>query len=397
MSTKSIEISPEIAQLIELSSKQRQVPFKQELARNVVEQAVIAEDPELGFMVEAGIALAEITPLARSLGVNDVVINSKHIHVSVLNAQNKVTIPTILMSTRYLENGVLVVKLNGVNYGTIVGHITEQTLTVVARENSTEEIEIDFQPEKEFDLTKFLDGLATQIDQDRAKSSDLKAEEYLIFLQDRSNLPLEKQKQIISALTNPHIRENFAFIAQSKEDRALDILRDAAIWNARVEKFLERLKTKFSSLSADKLKEVVLRTGERLGGQVDHPEFRKAVLAELTNEVVSYKLSSHARAQIGALIERVYAGASALSAVKQFVTNQLTVDLAQTINDQRHGLISFANATVEEFGLAFKTLAVQPAYATHSQKENVDLDSVNEALVLLEAAKLAEEMKEIEI
>jgi len=173
------------------------------------------------------------------------------------------------------------------------------------------------------------------------------------------------------------------------------LLQDSAIWNARVEKFCAQLGKKFHVLDSKQIRQVVLRVGEQFGGQTDLPEFRKAVLEDLARQALGEKLTS--RVPIQSLIDHIYSGTSVLSAVKQFVSNQLSVDLAQAINDQREGLVSFAKATKEEFGMAFGRLALQPAYATHSQKEVIGLDAVNEALILLEVAKLAEQVKELEL
>jgi hypothetical protein len=49
-------------------------------------------------------------------------------------------------------------------------------------------------------------------------------------------------------------------------------------------------------------------------------------------------------------------------------------------------------ATADEIGMAFQQMALQPAYATHSAGDS-GVDSINEALALLEATDMAETIK----
>jgi hypothetical protein len=389
---KNIEISPEIARLVQRQCWQKQLPFTQQLGRNIVEEAVMAEDPEKGLIVEAGSALADNTGLVRAAGVNDVVVSGKHVHVSVLDSEGKFSIPSVLASTRYLANGSLIVKMNGPVSGAVVGHISADALKQAIDRSDQNEVQIDFEAQPDFQFGNFMETLVFPKEAAGAQAN-LKAEDYLTFLRDRTKLPLEKQRQIISALLEPTIKENVSFIWQ--EDDLVDVLSEAAIWNSRVEKLCQALAVKFTSLSAQQIRDAVFKVGEKLGGQIELAEFQKALVSELTTAVCR-KVSPEVQTQMKGLIDEVYSGASALKAVKQFIKNQLTIDLVETIDRQRKGLIDLANATADEFGLAFKTLALQPAYATHSPKENVSLEAVNEALMLLEVAKLAEEVKGLE-
>ncbi|PWU01578.1 MAG: hypothetical protein C5B53_02790 [Candidatus Melainabacteria bacterium] len=392
---KDIEISPEMARLIQRNCAQRQLPAEREVARYVVETTILELTPELELMVEADAPLAEITPLAKSIGVNDVVINGSHIHVAVLDSEEKISIKSVLVGTDYLKSGTLVVKLNGIRSGAVVGSISENEWRSAQDKNAmTPELAIAFHPDNRFDLTDFFKGLAHE--QPESKRT-VTATDCLAFLKDPDSLPINTQKQIVSGLLNRSVRESVALAANSNKDETIEVLRDASVWNARVEKFSERVTSKFPSFNRNKIKAAVLRIGEKLGGQTEMAEFRKSVLNELTQEAITEKLTSQRKAQLALLIDRISAGASALAAVKQMVTNPLSFDLAQAINKQREGLVSFASATVEEFGLAFKNLALQPTYATHSQKEAVGLDAVNEALLLLEAANLAEQVRELEL
>jgi hypothetical protein len=56
----------------------------------------------------------------------------------------------------------------------------------------------------------------------------------------------------------------------------------------------------------------------------------------------------------------------------------------------------FVAATADEIGNAFKQMALQPSYATHSAKGETGVEAINEALQLLEAGELAEQIKKLE-
>jgi hypothetical protein len=395
---KDIEISPEVARLVQRNCREKELPFECELARYVVEEAVVGLDPELELIIEADSALADIAPLARSLGVNDVVVNGRHIHVSLLDSDGAVTVKNVLVGTDYLKSGTLVVQLDAARSGSVVGHIDELAWqNAPVDKGSSDQKSLPFRPESQFDLQGFFKSFTAVPEPKRDLKHGLKADDYLALLKEPLLLPTDKQKQIVSALLDPAIRENVALVANRHQERVSEMLHDAAVWNARVNKFCQHLARKFPSLDIERTKAAVLRAGEELGGQTELLEFRKAVLAEVTGQALSEKLTASAKAQLASLIDRVSAGASALAAVKQMVKNPLCVDLAEAINKQRDGLISFASATAEEFGMAFRSLALQPAYATHSQTENLELEAVNEALALLEAAELVEQIKELEI
>jgi hypothetical protein len=395
---KDIEINPEVARLIQRNCLKKQLPFEQELARYVVEAAIVELEPELELIVEADSALAEILPLAGAIAVNDVVINGRHFHVAVLNDDGQVKVKSILIDTDYLKSGTLVVKLNGSSSGRIVGCVDKQQWQVAdAKRTANGETFLSFKEQSDFSLSEFFKKIVGEQPTQVKSNVALRADDYLTFIKEPSRLSTDTQKQVISALLTPSIRENVALVAKAKQDEIIHVLRDAAVWHARVEKFSSRLRDKFPSFNPERTKAAVMRVGEKLGGQTEMLEFRKAVLSELTQEALAEKLTGSRKAQITSLIDRISAGASALTAVKQMVKNPLSFDLAEAINKQRQGLISFASATVEEFGLAFKNLALQPAYATHSQTDTVGLDAVNEALILLETAELAEQVRELEL
>ena len=393
----NIDISPEIARLLQHTCERTRVPFQQQLARNVAEEAVMACPPEAALLLDSEATLSEIAPLARALGFNDIVVNGHHIHVVVLGDDQKIRINPLLVDTGYLSAGVLVVSLNVPVSGKVIGHVTEGHVKEAGSLTLGGEVVLPYHASEQFDLASVLAAVAGDPPSLPAANPTLKAQDFMTFLKDHASFPVETQKQIISAFLTPKVRDNVALVAATIEDSLPNVLKEAAIWNARVEKLSTQLSAKFPTLKAEKVRRSVLKIAEKLGGQVDLPEFQKTLLHELTLEIVSSKLTSQARQQIKGIVDQIYMGSSAIAAVKKLVNNQLTVDIAQKIGEQRRGLIDFADATTEEFGMAFRTLAVQPAYATHSQQESIDLDTVTEALILLETAKLAEELKNLDI
>jgi len=82
-------------------------------------------------------------------------------------------------------------------------------------------------------------------------------------------------------------------------------------------------------------------------------------------------------------------GVNAVDAVKALVKNAVAVDLALAIKNKRQATAGFMAATAEEIGMAFQQLALQPAYATHSSGDS-GVDSINEALALLQATDMAD-------
>lgn len=107
------------------------------------------------------------------------------------------------------------------------------------------------------------------------------------------------------------------------------------------------------------------------------------------------KFHGAALAKVADVVEQVFSGKSALDSVRHLMTNTVAVDLAATIKHQRQRAQDFTAATAEEIGMAFKQLSLQPSYATHSTGDS-GVESINEALQLLEAAELAEQARALD-
>ena len=115
-------------------------------------------------------------------------------------------------------------------------------------------------------------------------------------------------------------------------------------------------------------------------------------------EQLGRSLGQEKLARMKSIIDQVLDGKTVADAVKEKVKNSFAVDVAITIKKNREAagslMESFVTASAEEIGKAFQQLAVQPAYATHSSSTDNGVDSINEALEILESCKALEELQD---
>lgn len=385
-------ISPEVTRLAQLKAKQAGVDLNHELARSIVEESIIELDPELDLVMNTAESFSEIAGLAKFVGANDIVVNDRHFDVRVLNDEGNVEISRALIGTPYLLNGSLIVSLNGTDGGTVVGLIGAANWQSAEQQSKSSNVGLKFRPEANFDLAATLSGIcnkAQAVMPNTLKTLPNESELYG-FIQNRDNIIAARQKQIvISILNDPSVRAKFedAQAATRKTDR---VVSDAAVWANRVETVVESVSPKFATLSPKEVRSVVRKTGEIFGGQPESPQFRKHMLSKLTVEQLSKKFAGVSLSKVAEVVDHVFSGQSAVDSVKGIVNNKVAVDIAAKIKTQRNRAEGFVAATAEEIGMAFNQLALQPAYATHSSADS-GIESINEALQLLEAAELAEQ------
>lgn len=384
-------ISPEITRLAQVKAKQSGADVRLELGRLVVEEALMELDPELDLVMNTSESYSEIEGLAKCVGANDVVINDRHIDVRILGEDGTVAVCRALVGTPYLLNGSLVVKLDGTAGGAVVGVIGPGNYMSVEQQSKENPLVIKFEPAANFDLSTTLQMICNRVPV--PFPSTVKTvpndSELLGFVSNRDSIIAARQKQIvISILTNASVRTTFesVFARANKADR---VVSDAAIWAKRVETVVDAVAPKFSSLSTNDVRKVVRHTGELYGGQPQSAQFRKHLLNKLTVEQLSKKFAGLPINKVAEVVDQVFSGASSLDSVKNLVSNKVAVDIAARIKAQRAKAEGFVSATAEEIGMAFNQLALQPAYATHSSGDS-GIESINEALQLLEAAELAE-------
>jgi hypothetical protein len=388
-----VELNPEIARLALASARQLAIPFRQVLARCVVEQAVTELDPELDLMLNQSESLSEIRAFARAFGANDVVVNEARLQVLPVDEDGTVEISTPLLSREYLSGGILVVRCDSTTSGAVIGYLDPENLIDNGTSKNVHSLKISFTNQPNFNLARSLSQVANRTAETTKRPSP-SAEEYVKLLKEPERLSVEQQQNIVAAAaTHGWVRQNL-----SESDSLLtpvpQILGSLADWSARVERLAAKLAPRFASVAPQKLKQLIRETGEHCGGQPESPEFKQQLLKTLVKEEFAAKLSPEYLLKVTKVVDLITAGKSAMESVKSFVSNQMALDLASAIAEKREQLGNFSKASVEELGLAFQTLRVQPAYATHSASPETIVEDVNNALILMEASTLLEEISE---
>jgi hypothetical protein len=402
------QISPEVTRLAQIKAKQAGVDIRYELARSIVEESIIEVDPELDLVINSMDSWSEISGLAKVVGVNDLVVNDRHVDIRTLNADGTVEISRALIGTPYLANGSLVVSLQGTDGGTVVGlvgpgnwlsaeqHSKDQSSSLLPRLSSDNSVVVKFDPAADFDLGTTLSGICNrvQVNLPNFVKTLPNEKELQSFLSNRDSIIAARQKQIVmSILNDKSVRAKFEEVqGHLNYSRSEQVINDSATWSKRVETVVDLVAPKFSSLTKTDVRSVVRKTGEIFGGQPDAPQFRKHMINTLTVEQLSKKFAGVSLSKVAEVVDHVFSGKSAMDSVKGIVNNKVAVDIAAVIKTQRNRAEGFVAATADEIGMAFNQLALQPAYATHSASDS-GVESINEALQLLEAAELAEQAR----
>ncbi|MBS1995417.1 MAG: hypothetical protein JSS86_03865 [Cyanobacteria bacterium SZAS LIN-2] len=412
LDSNQIELSLELVRLSQVRVREYGVRLDNELSRQVAEMAIMALPEDLSLLLDETATMSQSNVLSAAVGVNDIVVNGRQIDVRPLLQDETVSIDRVLIGSPYLAQGSLVVRLDqsrpGV--GSLVGYVTPNAwLKAEEAQKGSEHVTIKVTVSADFDLAATLTAISERPIiklPSISRIGDVKAEVGEL-VNNRENLISARQKQIFAYLSTNWSEELLAIVEsvpmKLSNARLQCVLSDAALWNGKVERLVEKLAPGFPDLGRDVLKARVLSAGERHGAQLGAPRYRRALLAELValdlkaKNAKSPLLSSLAKAQ--ALAEKVLSGTAAVDAVKNVIGNQMAVDLAVAIQKQR-GKASISGlmaATAEELGLAYGQLALSPAFATHSSGEESGLESVNEALALIEASQRAENAKTVEI
>jgi hypothetical protein len=392
---ETIAISPEIARLAQRKTSETGASFYSEIARIIVEEAVMNLDPELGLMVEPDSAAAANDIVAGCLGVNDLVVNGKRVDVRAMDADGRVAIDADLIGTSYLSGGTIVVRLRDSRTGEFAGFISPVQW---ADADTVRESDKAYRPVGVGapDLSQILANVPPATSKPTSAAPD--SSELLKFLTDRSGLTQARRKEIAEwILSDSAVQTKLEQVAKLSSTGTLSrMLSASSAWNVRVEKLATKLAPKFKRLTKEQLKEIVAKTGEKFGGQPEAPAFRQALIKTAMREELIRRLKGADLAKLGEVADKVLSGKTVSQAVGDFVKNKVAVEIAGTIKRQRSRVADFASATADEIGFAFQQMALQPAYATHSQDSDAGVDAINEALMLLEAAELADELKDLE-
>lgn len=390
-----IDLAPEVVRMAQIRANKHGVSFRQELARLIAEETVMSLDHELELMVE-GETMNQSDVLAAALGVNDIVVNGHRIDVRVIDEDGEVVAARALIGSQYMSAGSLVVRLHGIEGGEVVGCMTPGAWLSAEEGQGTDPVRVPFSTVRGFDVSEAITQITARPVLNlpsAAKLADLKSDLSDLF-NERGRLIVARQKQVFSYLC-ANWPETMATVEavgyKLPPSRVTKVLHSAGRWNAVVEKVAQSLSRRFTRVTVDEIRTQIMAHGERFGSEVKAPAFRKSLLTNLAacELAASGKLSAGAAQSV---ISKVLSGTAAVDAVKALVKNSVAVDLAVAIKAKRQAAIGFMAATADEIGMAFQQMALQPAYATHSAGDS-GVDSINEALALLEATEMAETIK----
>ena len=394
--TNRIEITPDMVKLAQQRVRVTGGDVRQELARQVAHESVFALDPEHGFLVDEDAAFSQEDRLVSAFDVNDIVVNGARFDVRLVGEDGRVSMPRYLSGPNYMSGGTLAVMINSDKTASVVAFIESSDWALQDKNLGSEDKLVLRADRGQFELAAVLTrssaGAAAAVHQMPPPShNDLQR-----FVGNRTEVPFEQQRKTVeAALANPDCWADLGGIVSSwSKPMMRKTLTHAAVWNYKLEKLAETVHPKFPKLSRDDVKTIVARTGESLGGQSESPQFRKELLMRLTREELSRNLQGEQLRKANAIAEQVMSGRSMREAVNDFVKNSYAIDLAITIKRQRQKVVNFIEATTDELSGALRQMALQPVYATHSNQEGVE--SINEALKLIDACELAERVRELD-
>lgn len=391
--TNRIEITPEMVKLAQQRTRVTGGDVRQEIARQVAQEAIYALDPELDFLVDEDAAFSRDDRLVTAFDVNDIVVNGLRFDVRLVGDDGRVSLPRYLSNSAYMTQGTLAVSFTN-RTAAVVSFINKADWELQDKHLRTEDKPVLRADTREFNLDEILSrAVAPHSTGDTTAPT---TNELTRFVGNRTEMPMEQQRKVVeAALNSPDCWAELLHVVSSWSKPVVrKTLTHAAVWNYKLEKMTETVQPKFPKLNRDDIKLIIARTGESVGGQAESPQFRKELLARLTKEELSRNLNGDQLRKASAIAEQVMAGRSVKEAVSEYVKNNYVVDLALTIKRQRQKVVSFLEATQEEFTMAMRQMAMQPVYATHSTATGVE--TLNEALKLLDACELAERARELE-
>ena len=121
--TNRIPLSAEIVKLAQLRCRTTGADVKQELARQIAQEAVYSLDPELDLLIEEDQAYSREDKLISLLDVNDLVVNGLRLDIRLLSDDGRVSIPRHLVGTSYMSSGTLAVAIAADRSAAVVGFV----------------------------------------------------------------------------------------------------------------------------------------------------------------------------------------------------------------------------------------------------------------------------------
>lgn len=393
--TNGIPLTAEIVKMAQLRSRATGCDVRQETARQIAQQAILELDPELDLLIDEESAYSSDDRLLATFDLSDLVVNGVRLDVRVLADDGRISIPRYLVGTSYMNGGTLAVSFNADRTAAIVGYVPRSDWELQDKHAGSKEDKLVFRINGPFDLSKLPAILASvQHNESRNHRANLHSTDIAQFCGHRQEMKLSQQRDFVDAVLH---NQNYWSDLESGISKVFvkKTLVHAAVWNQKLENLSEKMLPKFKNLNKEEVKKVIAKIGERVGGHIESAQFRRDILLNLSKEELARSLAGEQLHKANKLIEQIFSGRSVVDGLKELVKSKTAIDLALSIKRQRQKLAGFVEASSDEIAFAFRQLALQPVYATHSQ-DSEGIESVNEALKLLEAAELAEELKALE-
>jgi hypothetical protein len=399
ISQSKIQIAPAVIRLTQVYARSNQLSFRNRVARLIAEESILALDPLLDFWLDESLSLSEVDALTRVVPVNDIVVNGRHIDVTVVDPSDYlVTLPSALAQSNYANNGSLIVSMSDTVSGSIVGYVEPRIWMEALQSVEQSTVQYLFEIDSSFELEKCLTSIFSKVQSfsgERAEIDklDLHAADYIHFLREPSSIPLSKQIKIINnCLADSSVRENMTALCEFQADNLQNILSQSALWEARLSTLASRLQSQYPDWELAQLIELLRSTANKFGGQPEASAFKLTIARSLLVQKNSAVLSTKVQNLADSVLEHLFAGKKVVENVREYVKNQIAVDIAAQIQTTRKGLLNFSQATTDEIAAAVRQLSLQPAYATHSQSETSAVDDINEALQLFAIVKIGDEL-----
>lgn len=392
-----VEISPEIVKLAQSRTRTMGATLSDELARNIAQEAIFGVDPELDLLVDESMAFSSEDALVGAFGVNDIVVNGVRLDVRPIDEEGRVSVSRSLLNAQYMAAGTLAVQMIDRLHGKVVGFIASaEWKTLDANAGDQAKVFTRARIDDSFDLGSTLAALKAENGAKRTVAPT--PFELATFVANPAEINVKRQREVVQGvLSNPTMWPQLGtLVSKWSKGSVRRLLEDGAEWNRRLEKMADKLAPRFKRISREDVKKVIARVGETMGAQPESGDFRKTLLASLTREELSHTLGGQALRKATEVAEAVLSGRAVGDAIKDFAKNPVAVELAQQIKRQRNRVADFVDASSQELTSAFQQMSLQPVYATHSQDPQAGVESVNEALKMLDAGELAEGLKDLE-
>ena len=393
-----VEISPEVVRLAQFRTRTMGATLSDELARSVVQEAIYATDPDNGLMLDEEAAYSQDDSLVAAFGVNDIVVSGRRMDVRTVDEEGRVAISRALLNGVYMTSGTLAVHMNGNLNGTVVGFIPVSEWQAIDRAAGDQQIVyLKAKQTNDLDLPAIISSIKVP-EPSKQLNPAPQPFELASFVANRGSINLKRQREIVEGtLSHPQTWQQVkTAVSMWSKGAVRQILSDSAAWSRRVERMTDMLAPKFKRVAREDIKNIVAKIGETLGGQAESPTFRKALLATLTREELSHSLGGAVLAKATEVAEAVLSGRAVTDAIKDFSKNPVAVEMAVQIKKQRQNVSNFMEASAQELAGAYQQMALQPVYQTHSQDPQSGVETINEALKMLDAGELAESLKDLD-